>query len=75
MLPLQRFKKSKGEIIIMESEVKTNVERAQKKQKLHYDRKHGAGDLFTIGSLVLKRISEDGGEKVERWTIAGRVHL
>ena len=55
----------------MESEVKTNVERAQKKQKLHYDRKHGAGDLFTIGSLVLKkdfrRRRRKGGKMDYRW--------
>ena len=25
------------------------------KQKLQYDRKHGAGDLYTVGSQVLKK--------------------
>ena len=55
----------------MQSEVKTNVEHAQKKQKLHYNRKHGAGDLFTIGSLVLKkdfrRRRRKGGKMDYRW--------
>ena len=32
-----------------------NIEKAQKKQKLHYDGKHGAGDLYTDGSEVLKK--------------------
>ena len=39
----------------MEAEVKTNVENAQRKQKLYYNQKHAAGDLFTVGSLVLKK--------------------
>ena len=55
----------------MQSEVKTNVEHAQKKQKLNYDRKHGASDLFTIGSLVLKkdfrRRRRKGGNMDYRW--------
>ena len=55
----------------MESEVKSNVENAQKKQKLYYDRKHAAGDLFTVGSLVLKkdfrRKKRKGGKMDYRW--------
>ena len=55
----------------MESEVKTNVENAQKKQKMYYDQKHAAGDLFTIGSLVLKkdfrRKRRKGGKMDYRW--------
>ena len=39
----------------MEADVKTNVENAQRKQKLYYDQKHAVGDLFTVGSLVLKK--------------------
>ena len=39
----------------MEENVKANIEKAQKKQKLHCDRKHGAGDLYTVGSQVLKK--------------------
>lgn len=39
----------------MEADVKANIEEAQKKQKLHYDRKHAAGDLYTVGSRVLKK--------------------
>ena len=27
----------------------------QKKQKFHYNQKHAVGDLFTVGSLVLKK--------------------
>ncbi len=55
----------------VESEVKSNVENAQKKQKLHYDQKHAAGDLFTVGSLVLKkdfrRKRRRGGKMDYRW--------
>ena len=32
-----------------------HVENAQRKQKLYYNQKHAAGDLFTVGSLVLKK--------------------
>ena len=58
----------------MEANVKTNVENAQKKQKLYYNQKHAAGDLFTVGSLG-GRISGERGGEVERWTIAGKAHL
>ena len=51
---------------------KANIEKAQKKQKLHYDGKHGAGDLYTDGSEVLKKdfrrkISEERSVKVANW--------
>lgn len=35
--------------------VKENIVSAQKKQKEYYDKKHGAGALFTRGALVLKK--------------------
>ena len=38
-----------------EANVKANIEQAQKKQKCHYDRKHAAGDMFTVGAHVLKK--------------------
>ena len=46
------------------------VVHAQMKQKLHYDRKHGAGDLYTVGSQVLK-ISEGRRVNVANWTTFG----
>ena len=39
----------------IETDVKENIEEAQKNQKLHSDRKHAAGDLYTVGSQVLKK--------------------
>ena len=33
----------------MESAIKANIEKAQKKQKEYYDSKHVIGDTFTIG--------------------------
>ena len=51
--------------------MKRNVENAQKKQKQYYDRKHASGDLFTVGSLVLKkdfrRKRRRGGKMDYRW--------
>ena len=32
-----------------------HVENAQRNQKLYYNQKHAVGDLFTVGSLVLKK--------------------
>ena len=47
-------------------EVKSNIQKAQKKQKMYNDRKHGASSsLFNVGSLVLKKDYEK--EKVENW--------
>ena len=55
----------------MEADVKTHVESAQRKQKLYYDQKHAAGDLFTVGSLVLKKVfrrkRRRGGKMDYRW--------
>ena len=39
----------------LEANVKANIEEAQKKQKLHYDMKHASGDLYAVGSQVLKK--------------------
>jgi len=39
----------------IEESVKRNVEKAQKKQKEHYDKKHGAGSCYSVGSLVYKK--------------------
>ena len=51
----------------MESEEKTNVENVQ----MYYVQKHAAGDLLTIGSLVLKkdfrRKRQKGGKMEYRW--------
>lgn len=51
------------------------MENAQKKQKLSYHQKHAAGDVFTVGSLVPKKDFRKKDRGVERWTIAGKVHL
>lgn len=39
----------------LEEDVRTNIEKAQKKQKLYYDKKHGGGAHFTVGTIVLKK--------------------
>ena len=56
----------------MDIEVKSNIQEAQKKQKMYYDRKHGApSSLFNVGSLVLKkdftRKKRKGGKLDRRW--------
>ena len=43
----------------IEESVKKNVEKAQKKQKKHYDEKHGASSCYTTGSLVYKKEKND----------------
>ena len=53
-------------------EVKSNIQGAQKKQKMYYDRKHGVpGSLFAVGSLVLKKDftqkKRKGGKLDRRW--------
>ena len=58
----------------MQLEVKTYVEHAQKKQNSTTTGSMVKVIYSPLAHLSLKRISEDGGEKVERWTIAGRVH-
>ena len=39
----------------IEESVKRNVEKVQKKQKEHSDKKHGAGSCYSVGSLVYKK--------------------
>ena len=41
--------------IIILQQAKANIERAQKKQKLLYDRKHGTAKGFIVGDKVLKK--------------------
>jgi len=52
--------------------VKSNIIKAQKKQKENYDKKHGAASCFHVGSLVLKkdftRKKRKGGKLDYRWT-------
>ena len=40
---------------VIEESVKTNVEKAHKKQKQYYDSKHNASLCYTVGSLVWKK--------------------
>jgi len=51
--------------------VKRNVEKAQKKQNEHYDKKHGAGSCYSVGSLVYKkdflRKKRRGGKLDSKW--------
>ena len=43
----------------VEEAVKENIEKAQQKQKAHYDRKHGACAFYQVGALVkMKDLSE-----------------
>ena len=55
----------------METAIKENIEQAQKKQKEHYDLKHGAASCFSIGSVILKkdftRKKRKGGKLDYRW--------
>ena len=55
----------------LEHDVQLNIEQAQKKQKLYYDRKHGAGACFSVGATVLKkdfrRKKRRGGRLDYRW--------
>lgn len=57
--------------ISMEAEIKANIQRAQEKQKKHYDRIHGAASCFSVGSMVLKkdfrRQKRKGGKLDYRW--------
>ena len=53
----------------MEADVKRNVENAHRKQKLYYNQKHVAGDLFNVGSIVVKdfrRKRQRGGTLMRR---------
>lgn len=55
-----------------EKNVKTNIKRAQKKQKDRYDKIHGASSCFSVSSTVLKRDftrkKRKGGKLDYRWT-------
>ena len=54
-----------------EEAIKANIEEAQRKQKEHYDLKHGAASCFNVGSVVLKkdftRKKRKGGKLDYRW--------
>lgn len=54
-----------------EEDIKENIKKAQAKQKLYYDLKHGAATCFNVGSLVLKkdfrRAKRKGGKLDHRW--------
>ena len=54
-----------------EEAVKANIKQAQKKQKEHYDLRHGAAACFNVGSVVLKkdftRKKCKGGKLDYRW--------
>lgn len=54
-----------------ETKIKANIEKAQKKQKKNYDRKHFSTVHFTIGDTVLKkdfrRKKRKGGKLDYRW--------
>jgi len=51
--------------------VKRNVEKAQKKQNEHYDKKHGAGSCYSVGLLVYKKDflckKRRGGKLDSKW--------
>ena len=55
-----------------EINIKCNIEKAQKKQKEHYDKIHGGASYFDVGCLVLKkdftRKKRKGGKLDYRWT-------
>lgn len=55
----------------VEETVKTNIGKAQAKQKEYYDRKYGASSCFSVGSTVLKkdfkRKKRRGGKLDYRW--------
>ena len=60
-----------AKLLKTEEEVKANTEQAQKKQKEHYNLKHGAAACFNVGSVVLKkdftRKKREGGKLDYRW--------
>ena len=55
----------------LEEAVKSNIEIAQKKQKMYYDMKHGAASCFKVGSRVFlkdfTRKKRKGGKLDNRW--------
>ena len=54
-----------------EDAIRGNIKRAQRKQKEHYDLKHGAASCFSVGTVVLKkdftRKKRKGGKLDYRW--------
>ena len=56
----------------MQTQIKSNIEKAQKKQKDRYDRIHGASSCFSVNSVALKKDStrkkRKGGKLDYRWT-------
>ena len=46
----------------MIEEAKTNIRRAQEKQKEIYDHKHAKSENFKVGNKVLRRISSANGK-------------
>lgn len=57
----------------IEEAVKENIGQAQQKQKLYYDRKHGAGASYQVGALVKLKDSIEKREKVVALISGGRV--
>jgi hypothetical protein len=56
----------------MEKSIKSNIEKAQKRQKERYDKIHNVSSCFSVGSLVLKkdfrRKKRKGGKLDYKWT-------
>ena len=66
---INRMKNIKSEI---KKKVKGNIEKAQEKQKLHYDRRHNKSVGFRLNDKVLMRNSRDddrkGGKLTKSWS-------
>jgi len=58
----------------IEESVKRNVEKVQKKQKEHYNKKHGAGSCYSVGSLVYKKDFLHKRDVVESLIASGWIH-
>ena len=55
--------------------VASNIENAQAKQKLYYDREHAKAE-FKLGSpVLLRKIRESFLEKEGKWTMSGQALL
>ena len=76
---LQEFQNAEGQDSLdcakkcqrTEDAIRGNIKRAQRKQKEHYDLKHGADSCFSVGTVVLKkdftRKKRKGGKLDYRW--------
>ena len=76
---LQEFQNAEGQDSIeyakerqrTEDAIRGNIKRAQRKQKEHYDLKHGATSCFGVGAVVLKKDftqkKRKGGKLDYRW--------